>query len=220
MSRPAQPAIAVFGGTFDPVHYGHLRPALEVAEALAPARVYMVPSARPPHREAPVAAPHHRLAMLERAIDGQRLLCADDRELRREGPSYMVETLSELRSEHPRAPLILVLGQDAANGLDGWHRWRELFELAHIVVMRRPASVANYGRELSTSFQQHPARAAEELLAVSAGLTLTMPVSQLGISASDIRERVLAGRSIEYLTPPAVVHYIAENGLYAALPPA
>lgn len=220
MTGEAGPAIAVFGGTFDPVHFGHLRPAVEVGEALGLDRVHMLPSAQPPHRDTPSAAPEHRLAMLELAIAGEPLLCADDRELKRDGPSYMVDTLESLREEHPDSPIVLVVGQDAANELDGWHRWRDLFELAHMAIMRRPGQSADYDAALATAIQARQAPAARALLGQPAGMTFTLPVSQLDISATAIRGLVRAGRSIAYLTPPAVAEYIARHGLYAAPAPA
>lgn len=219
MSRPHRPAIGVFGGTFDPIHFGHLRPALEVGETLGLQQVRMLPSANPPHRSSPSAPAVHRLAMLERAVAGQPLLCADDCELRREGPSYMVDTLRHFRSVHPDSPLVLVVGQDAANGLDSWHRWRDLFELAHIVVMLRPGQAANYGDELGRMIDRRAAPSAGELHHRPAGLTFSLPVSQLDISATEIRALVGAGRSIAYLTPPAVAGYIAHHGLYAGPAP-
>lgn len=220
MNRATGPALGLFGGTFDPVHFGHLRPALEVGEALALHQVRMLPSAQPPHRGRPSADAVHRLAMLERAVAGQSLLCADDCELRREGPSYMVDTLRHFRESHPESPLFLIVGQDAANGLDTWHRWAELFELAHLVVMRRPGPGADYGDALGRIITRRAARSAEELHRRLAGLTFSLPVSQLDISATSIRNQVRAGRSIAYLTPPPVADYIADHALYADRPSA
>jgi nicotinate-nucleotide adenylyltransferase len=218
LNRAAGPAIGVFGGTFDPVHFGHLRPALEVGEALALHQVRMLPSAQPPHRGRPSADAAHRLAMLERAVAGQSLLCVDDCELRRGGPSYMVHTLQHFRESHPESPLILIVGQDAARGLDTWYRWADLFDLAHLVVMGRPGPDADYGDALGRMITRRAARSAEELHRQPAGLTFSLPVSQLDISATSIRNKVRAGRSIAYLTPPAVADYIADHGLYADRP--
>ncbi|MEE4216678.1 MAG: nicotinate-nucleotide adenylyltransferase [Xanthomonadales bacterium] len=212
---PLSLPIGVFGGTFDPVHYGHLRPALEVFEQLGLAQVRMLPAARPPHRVQPGASARHRLAMLELAIAGENGLVADDCELRREGPSFMVDTLRELKQCFPAAPLVLVIGQDAANGLDRWHQWRCLFELAHIVVMRRPDAREAYSRELAQEMNGRLAGTADQLRQQAAGCVLPLQITQLDISASAIRAMIGAGRSAGFLTPREVLDYIREQRLYA-----
>ncbi len=127
-------AIGVFGGTFAPIHHGHIRLALELRERLGLARVLIVPSAQPPHRAAPEVPPQRRLEWARLALAGEPGLVVDDREVRRTGPSYTYDTLSALRGELGAAtPLVLLLGDDAANQLHTWHRWRELFDLAHLV---------------------------------------------------------------------------------------
>ena len=208
-------ALGILGGTFDPVHHGHLRSAIEVREQLGLSEVRLVPAARPPHRDEPGAPAAHRLAMLERALSGTSGLRADDRELRREGPSWMVDTLASFREEAPGRPLFLIIGQDAANGLDSWHRWRELFELAHIVVMRRPDARIDYGAELAGEVARRETRQPGELLARPAGGCIALPVTALDISASAIRRLVAAGRSPAFLTPDPVIAYMRREGLYS-----
>lgn len=215
MSTVSGPAIGVFGGTFDPVHFGHLRPALEVMEKLGLAEVRMLPSARPPHRGQPCATAEHRLAMLKLALAGKNRLVADDRELRREGPSYMVDTLKTLQQGFPSVPLALIIGQDAANGLDRWHDWRDLFELAHIVVMRRPDAEACYAAPLADEMNGRQAESSSCLHRKAAGCVLPLQITQLDISATTIRGMFARGRSPDFLTPPAVIDYIREHQLYA-----
>ncbi|MBL8481248.1 MAG: nicotinate (nicotinamide) nucleotide adenylyltransferase, partial [Rhodocyclaceae bacterium] len=131
--------LGVFGGTFDPVHVGHLRLAEEAAETLQLERVAWIPAGRPPHRGAPATAAAHRLAMVQRAIADNPRFVLDDAEVRADAPSYSVLTLARLRAAHgPERPLVLLLGADAWAGLAGWHRWQEIFELAHIAVASRP----------------------------------------------------------------------------------
>jgi nicotinate-nucleotide adenylyltransferase len=207
--------IGILGGTFDPVHHGHLRSAIEVREQLGLSEVRLVPAARPPHRDAPSASAAHRLAMLELALAGSHGLRADDREIRREGPSWMVDTLASFRAEAPGRPLFLIIGQDAANGLDGWHRWRELFGFAHLAIMRRPDARADYGTELATEVTRREARHAADLLGRPAGGCITLPVTALDISATAIRRLVAAGRSPAFLTPDPVVAYMRREGLYS-----
>jgi len=213
--EPMSPAIGVFGGTFDPIHYGHLRPALEVLEKLGLAQVRMLPSAQPPHRGQPCASAQHRLAMLELAIAGEECLVADDCELRREGPSYMVDTLQELQQRYPATPLVLIIGQDAANGLDRWHQWRRLFELAHIAVMCRPDARQAYSPELAQEMNDRLAGKAELVQQQAAGCVLPLQITQLDISATTIRAMIASGRSAGFLTPREVLDYIREQRLYA-----
>ncbi|MCK5724204.1 MAG: nicotinate-nucleotide adenylyltransferase, partial [Gammaproteobacteria bacterium] len=131
--------IGILGGTFDPIHYGHLRTALDVQQCLSLDEVRFIPCGEPPHRDKPVAESLQRLAMVRAAIAGQKGFSVDDREIRREGPSYMVDTLTSLKHDFKTESLCLILGMDAFNGLEQWHQWQQIFELANIAVMKRPA---------------------------------------------------------------------------------
>lgn len=213
-------AVGLFGGTFDPVHFGHLRPALECLEALGLSELRLIPAAVPPHRAAPVAKPEQRLAMLRLAVADQPGFVVDGRELQRPGPSYTVDTLRELRAElGPQRPLCLLLGTDAFLGLSTWHRWEELPALAHLVVMHRPG----FPREALAERADEPVRAllaprqraqAADLHAQPAGGIWLQAVTALDISATAIRHTIAAGASARYLLPDAVWRYIEENGLY------
>ena len=140
--------LALFGGTFDPVHYGHLRCADEARQKLNLESMYLLPSGSPPHRGAPRASVRQRLDMLRLALPEFPQLEIDDRETLRSGPSYMVDTLAELKAEFPQRPLLLLIGQDAANQLHGWFHWQELFELAHIVILTRPGVTEEYRQDI------------------------------------------------------------------------
>jgi nicotinate-nucleotide adenylyltransferase len=206
--------LALFGGTFDPVHVGHLRVAWEAAEALD-AVVHMVPCHVPPHRDQPVASAPHRYEMLRRALAGQRRLVADDRELRRAGPSYTVDTLLDLRREHgDERPLVLLVGADAFAGLSSWHRWRELFQLAHLGVLTRPGHGGVFEAELAAEWFARRVDAAAALRAHPAGAILPIAVSALDVSASQVRAELAAGREPRYLVPDAVLGYLVEHGVY------
>jgi nicotinate-nucleotide adenylyltransferase len=208
--------LALFGGTFDPVHVGHLRVAWEAAEALD-AVVHMVPCHVPPHRDQPVASVPHRYEMLRRALAGQRRLVADDRELRRAGPSYTVDTLLDLRREHgDERPLVLLVGADAFAGLSSWHRWRELFQLAHLGVLTRPGHGGVFEAELAAEWFARRVDAAAALRARPAGAILPIAVSALDVSASQVRAELAAGREPRYLVPDAVLGYVVEHGVYRA----
>ena len=130
--------VGVFGGTFDPIHYGHLRTAFELLQALRLAEVRFIPCSDPPHRGKTYASAAERLRMVALAIDGQEGFVADDRELARGGPSYSIDTLLTLREEFPQRSLGLILGMDAFLGLHTWYRWDEILDVAHIVVAHRP----------------------------------------------------------------------------------
>lgn len=206
--------IGIFGGTFDPIHYGHLRTALEVADAFELSEIRFVPCRIPPHRGQPRASADERLAMLELALEGSDpRLHIDDRELRREGPSYMVDTLSSMRAESSECPLCLIVGLDAFQGIPAWHRWRQIFKLAHVVVMQRPFE-AEFADALERELDERLVSVRATLHQKPAGSICFADVSQLAISASRVRELIRTGKSTQFLLPDSVRAYIAERGLY------
>lgn len=208
------PSVAMLGGTFDPIHIGHLRSALELRERLRFEQVRLVPCHLPPHRAAPGASAPQRLAMLELALAGETQLCADARELQRAGPSYTFDTLSELRAElGAHYSLSLIMGADAFAELESWHRWRELLQLAHIVVMARPNCVLPSSGELAELLRTYRAEPAA-LQQKTCGAIVVVELTPLPIAATDIRAQIGAGRSPRYLIPDAVWRFIREHALY------
>lgn len=207
-------AIGIFGGTFDPVHFGHLRAATEASELLPLDQFHLLPAGSPPHRSRTFASAEHRLAMLALATDDYPELVVDDREVRRGGDSYMVDTLAEIRDESGDSPLVLMVGQDAVNSLDSWHEWRRLFDLAHLVVMRRPKSRHEYSGKLFEVLQPRLIDDPDLLTRKPAGHVFPLEVTQLEISSTGIRELIAARRSPRFLLPESVIHYISEHGLY------
>jgi len=213
-------ALGLLGGTFDPIHYGHLRLAEEMGELLGLPEVRILPAGSPPHRGQPRAAAHHRLEMARRGVAGNPRFVLDEREIRKSSPSYSVETLAALREElPPDTPLILFMGADAFMGLTTWHRWQELLELAHLAVAHRPGFVSAVWEDalpeplrklLATRRCDQPAEMTEK----PAGLIHLHAITQLDISASQIRERALRGKSLRYLLPDSVIDYINEHRLY------
>jgi nicotinate-nucleotide adenylyltransferase len=208
--------IGVFGGTFDPVHFGHLRPAIELHEYLGLDQLHLVPCRIPPHRQQPQAAPDHRLAMLELAAVDFEGFVVDRREMEREGPSYMVDTLASLRDEYPDESIVLLLGLDAFIELESWHQWERLFDLAHIVVSHRPGAESVYTDKLKERVHKCETGRPENLSTQKAGLVLFHEVTQLDISATAIRTLYSEGKSTQYLMPDVVRQYIEEHGLYRA----
>ncbi|MGE3392006.1 MAG: nicotinate-nucleotide adenylyltransferase [Gammaproteobacteria bacterium] len=206
-------AIGFLGGTFDPVHHGHLRLAIEIREAADLAEVRLLPARIPNLRESPGASAQARLAMLDIAIAGTGL-GVDPRELAGTGVTYTVETLASLRVELGARPLAFILGQDAFNSLPRWHRWRELLDFAHLVVATRPGHAPPESPELAALLAGHAVTSREALAARPAGGILLQPIPLLPISATDLRARVRAGRNITGLTPAGVADYITRHQLY------
>ncbi|HUW50355.1 MAG TPA: nicotinate-nucleotide adenylyltransferase [Sulfuricella sp.] len=213
--------IGILGGTFDPIHFGHLRLAQELAGRLGLREVRFVPAGLPPHRTQPFAPAQQRLEMVRLGIAGNPLFALDEREIFKPTPSYTVETLLDLRRETGAAqPLCLFMGTDAFLGLTSWHRWRELFELAHIVVAQRPGfsglgrAAAAMSPELRDMLNRRLVNEPEALDDASAGAIFVQTITALDISATQIREELMAGQSPRYLLPDAVLDYIQTNGLY------
>jgi len=210
--------IGVFGGTFDPIHFGHLRTALDVTENLHLEQLRFIPCGEPPHREPPLARAEQRLAMLQAAIVDEPRFVVDDREIQRGGPSYMVETLESLRGElGQKQSLALIVGLDAFAALDKWHRWSALTGLAHLIVMTRPGwSRADiHSPALQSLVQEHDAGDLERCQQQAAGCVIFSPVTELNISSTDIREQLRAGNNIRYLLPDSVLELIKQRHLYA-----
>ncbi|MBA3904414.1 MAG: nicotinic acid mononucleotide adenylyltransferase [Rhodocyclaceae bacterium] len=214
-SRP----LGLLGGTFDPVHFGHLRLAEEAREALDLAQVLWIPAGRPPHRTLPRAAAADRLEMVRLAIAGNPHFALDDAESRAGTPSYTVPTLERLRALHGGRPLVLVLGSDAFLGLPAWHRWRELFGLAHIAVATRSGfelAAEEMGADLAEEFAPRLGSDPADLKNAAAGRIVPFAMTPLAISASLIRARIAAGLSTRYLLPDPVREYIEPHHLYRA----
>lgn len=205
----------MMGGTFDPVHNGHLRVAVELRELLGARQLHLLPSHVPPHREQPGASAEQRLAMLRLAVSGEPGLVVDERELRRGATSYTVDTLRTLREElGPQAPIALVLGMDAFAGLPQWHEAEAIPRLAHVIVVARPDYPLDERHEAVQWLRAHEVEDAARLESRPAGYILLARPPLLTISATDIRGRVAAGRSVRYLLPEAVQEYIVQHGLY------
>ena len=206
--------LALLGGTFDPVHYAHLRCADEARAKLGLENLYLLPAGVPPHRDSPQATNPQRLEMLQLALAEFPQLQIDTRELDRDGLSYMVDTLQELRTESPPRPLLLLIGQDVANDLDRWHRWQDLFELAHIVIMTRPGQRPVYRSELEQNIDRRLQADVQSMLDSKAGGVLALQVEAIDICATTIKTMVGLGRSPRGMLPGPVLDYINEEGLY------
>ncbi len=208
--------MGIFGGTFDPIHYGHLRTAFEMLQALRFDEVRFMPCGSPPHRGAPVANASLRLQMVQLATEGQHGFVVDDRELQREGPSYSVDTLTALRGEFPLRSLALIIGMDAFLGLPKWYQWREILQLAHIVVAHRPGWRAPDMGPLGELLADRGTHRIGDMHQAKSGHIYIHDVTHLEISSSEIRELVAAGRDPRFLMPDAVRDVIEQSECYAA----
>src|SRR5215470_1288427 len=210
--------LGLMGGTFDPVHFGHLRLAEEAADRLGLERIRWIPSGSPGHRAAPRTPAVHRLEMVRRAIADNPRFALDDAEACAGKPQFTIDTLTRLRRELGAAiSLVLIIGADQLHRLDTWHAWRKLFAAAHFAIGERPGYPLS-GAALPEAVADECLRraAAPDALSGSpAGCVVTFPMTMLAISASDIRKRLVANGSARYLLPPEVLAYIAANGLYS-----
>lgn len=213
--QPLQQAIGILGGTFDPIHFGHLRTALELYQALDLAEVRLVPCYQPVHRKSPIATPEQRLAMVKCAIQDEPALTVDDCEIRRQGPSYMIDTLSDIRQKKPNTPLCLIMGIDALLGFASWHRYQDILNIAHLVIAHRPQYHVPQTGTVANLLKKHLVHRQTALHSKLAGCILLHPVTPLEISATDIRKQITLDRSPRFLLPDPVYQYIKEHGVYS-----
>jgi len=209
-------SMGIFGGTFDPIHYGHLRTAFEMLQALRFDEVRFMPCGNPPHRIEPIASAELRLQMVTVATKGQSGFVVDDRELQRDGPSYSADTLTAIREEFPQRALGLIIGMDAFLGLPKWYHWREILQLAHIVVAHRPGWRAPDMGPLGKLLADRGTHRVRDLHKAASGHIFIHDVTQLEISSSEIRELVAAGRDPRFLMPDSVRDLIEQSDCYAA----
>ncbi|MBQ0762994.1 nicotinate-nucleotide adenylyltransferase [Marinobacter psychrophilus] len=209
----------IYGGTFDPVHHGHLRLSLELKDYLAVAQVHLVPSYTPPHRGATGASADQRLRLLQLAIAGEPALAIDSRELDRGGKSFTADTLRQLRAElGPDCPLVMAVGTDAFAGFDRWRQWQEILALAHIVVVSRPGPVLDPQGVPAFLLSKHCVEHGDELKSSPCGRIVMFAPPLLDISATAIRQRLAEGHSARYLLPWQALAEIHRQGLYGACP--
>jgi nicotinate-nucleotide adenylyltransferase len=206
--------IGVFGGSFDPVHFGHLRTAYEILHQLDLAHIRFVPCRNPPDGKSPVAPAELRVRMLQEAVASTSEFVVDEREFDRDGPSYSIDTLASLHDEFPDRSLALIVGMDAFLGFTSWHRWEAILQTANVIVARRPGSGVPATAEIDPLLTRHGTDAPADLCKEPAGRILVHTVTQLEVSSSAIREMVRQGIPPRFLVPGAVRKIIEDSGCY------
>lgn len=209
-----KPPIGLLGGTFDPIHIGHLRPAIEARDAIGLAEIRLIPNHIPPHRANPFCSSEQRLAMVKLAAAENTGFVVDERELKRDTPSWTIDTLIELRQALPGTPLCFLMGMDSLLGLPSWHRWQELLDYAHLVVSVRPGWQPDYPGEVAELLARHHTTDATALHRCLAGHIWLADNQPIELSATRLRALLAAGEDPHYLLPPSVADYIRQQGLY------
>lgn len=219
MQNTVQAVIGLLGGTFNPIHFGHLRMAQELAESLSLDEVRFIPSANPPHKPAPAVSAEHRAEMVKLGIANNPVFKFDDRELHRAGASYTLDTLHSLRDElGDKVSLILFMGSDAFTQFHTWHRWQDIITLCHIALVQRPlaAKTEPLPKVLDTFLHNHYTENADDLRETSAGYVTMQAITPLDISSTAIRNGLQLKKSARYLMPDNVIDYLEIRQLYSA----
>jgi nicotinate-nucleotide adenylyltransferase len=206
--------IGLYGGTFDPIHLGHLKAASEVQEKIALDEVRMVLSANPPHRSEPCLTAQQRFSLLTLAVNNFQHIEADGCEMERAGPSYMVDTLRSFRIKKPTASLVLILGMEAFNGLMSWHRWEGIIDLAHIVVTDRAGFNNHFNEELEEYVRPFLTKDKSQLKQLTHGKIYVQSVTAVDVSATKIRQRIKNKKPVNTMLTNNCLDVVRKNGFY------
>ncbi|XOV78539.1 MAG: nicotinate-nucleotide adenylyltransferase [Aestuariibacter sp.] len=208
------PLLGIFGGTFDPVHNGHIKPLEAVQQQLELNRILALPCHIPPHKEAPSSSPKHRQAMLELEVKQHPWLTIDNREMQRNKPSYTLHTLQELRREYPEQHLCFIIGMDSMQAFDTWYQWQDIMQLCHLVVMQRGGYQPEFNATVKGLLDCAQVSQLDSLRKNKSGHVVFINTPQLDVSSSNIRQRIKNSESVDKLVSNEVIHYIEQHGLY------
>lgn len=206
--------LGIFGGTFDPIHNGHLNPVIEAAKEIGMNQVIMIPCHIPPHKEQPSTAPKLRLKMVELACEHNPLFSVDDRELKKHSHSYTIETLKSLRADYPDKSLCFFMGSDSFSKLNSWHKWQELMDYAHIIVCQRDSRNVVLSPEIEGLLKKFRTKNPRELLDKNHGYIFDAATSELEVSSTDIRDKIKSGENWAQHVPDSVYDFITTHRLY------
>jgi nicotinate-nucleotide adenylyltransferase len=209
-----QPAIGFLGGTFDPIHFGHLRPALEIGEALSLQQIFLMPNHIAPHKSSSHCSAKQRCEMVKLAIQQQPKLALDNRELNRAKPSYTLDTLKELKVSYPNNPICFIMGMDSLISFNSWFQWQEILKYCHLVISQRPRWHGQFNSAVQTVVDECKTIDKQDLHNLQSGKIYFQTTSQLDISSTEIRQLLKQNISIDYLVPEAVNDYIKQHQLY------
>ena len=214
MNKIFEPAIGFLGGTFDPIHFGHLRPALEIQEAIQLHSLYLMPNYIAPHKATSLATTEQRIEMVKLAIKDTPNLQLNTQELLRATPSYTIDTLKLLREQHPQSPICFIMGMDSLINFNTWYQYQDILNYCHLVVSHRPGWVPTFNATVSALLVEHQTQDVSQLHTSLNGCIYFQSTTQLDISSSQIRRLLADNKSIDFLTPNPVCHYIKEQNCY------
>jgi nicotinate-nucleotide adenylyltransferase len=207
-------ALGIFGGTFDPIHMGHINPVLEAASQLNIDRIALIPCHIPTHKNAASTSSEHRLAMVKLVCQQYPIFFPDEREIKRDKPSYSIDTLRELRQLQPNTPLCFFIGMDSLLSLPSWHHWQELFELCHFVVCQRGGHTPQFSPQITQLLKERQVTSPGEIQKSLAGKIVMADTNTVTISSTELRARLAEQQSVDKLIPAPVLNYIQQHGLY------
>lgn len=213
-----QRAIGFLGGTFDPIHFGHLRPALEITELLALQQLYLMPNHIAPHKAQSHANAQQRSDMVKLAIQDQEHINIDTRELNRQTPSYTIDTLKELKAQYPHTAICFIMGMDSLESFDSWYQWQDILNYCHLIISHRPGFHAQFNATVEKLVTQCSTTDKQDLHRLDSGRIYFQATSQLDISSTHIRALLSNKKSIDYLVPESVNNYIKQYQLYQKQP--
>lgn len=216
-NNPQQKAIGFLGGTFDPIHFGHLHPALEISEALSLQKLFLMPNHIAPHKSASHATAKQRSEMLKLAIQGQTNIEIDTRELNRNKRSYTIDTLKELKAQYPTTPICFIMGMDSLVSFDSWFEWQNILNYCHLIITQRPGWTSQFNKNIQSLVERCKTTQRKELHQLQSGKIYFQSTSQFDISSTEIRQLLMNESSIEHLLPNAVLNYIKQYNLYSAI---
>ncbi len=206
--------IGIYGGTFDPIHNGHLHVAKELLFQFPMKEILFIPCFEPVHRQAPIASPEQRLSMCKLALENETQLRVDDREIQRQGKSYMIDTLKSLAKDYPNTPLALIIGADSFETFHTWKSWKNIFNYAHVIIVNRPQSLSPQHAELNQMISECTTNDIHQLTHESSGLLYFAQIPPSPVSATKLRELASSGKDISACVPKKVLNYIQSNKIY------